>query len=146
MAKTKNKKEKTEEELQESQDYKVLIDYIFKRIYDTPHPLVYKQIKEFKEQGKTYFGMLHSLIYFYDMLQNEKKDDVFGVGIIEYVYDEASKFYQQIEKERERLSTLDIDLENDIQIINKKINKDKSINKKIINIENIVESIGEVDE
>ncbi len=90
--------------------------------------------------------MLHSLIYFYDMLQNEKKDDVFGVGIIEYVYDEASKFYQQIEKERERLSTLDIDLENDVQIINKKINKDKPINKKIINIENITESIGELDE
>jgi hypothetical protein len=146
MARVKTKKEKTTEELQESQDYKDLIDYIFKRIYDTPHPLVYKQIKEFKEQGKTYFGMLHSLIYFYDMLQNEKKDDVFGVGIIEYVYEEASKFYQQIEKERERLSTLDIDLQNDIQIVNKKINKDKPINKKIINIENIVESIGEVDE
>ena len=55
MARAKTKKEKTTEELQESQDYKDLIDYIFKRIYDTPHPLVYKQIKEFKEQGNKLF-------------------------------------------------------------------------------------------
>ncbi len=74
MAKPKTKKEKTEEELQESQDYKDLIDYIFKRIYDTPHPLVYKQIKEFKEQGKTYFGMLHSLIYFYDTISEMNRE------------------------------------------------------------------------
>lgn len=56
--------------------------------------LVTKQIKDFKQKnGYSYSGMLKSLTYFYDVKKNSTEKSNGGIGIIEYVYNEAYNYY-----------------------------------------------------
>ena len=57
---------------------------------------VKKQIKDFKEQGMSYSGMLKSLIYFYEVKGNSKDKANGGIGIIPYIYKDAFNYYKAI--------------------------------------------------
>lgn len=81
--------------VQESQDYKDLIDYIC-QLYNisAPTPMILSQIKNYKDNmGYTYKGMKTTLDYFYVLKDNVLDDRTHGVGIIPFVYDEAKQFY-----------------------------------------------------
>ena len=57
---------------------------------------VKKQIKDFKEQGMSYSGMLKSLIYFYEIKGNSKEKANGGIGIVPFVYKDAYNYYYDL--------------------------------------------------
>ena len=58
---------------------------------------VKKQIKDFKEEyNYSYSGMLKSLVYFYEIKGNSTEKANGGIGIIPYVYKDASEYYYSI--------------------------------------------------
>ena len=57
---------------------------------------VKKQIKDFKEQGMSYSGMLKSLIYFYEVKGNSKEKANGGIGIVSFVYKDAYNYYYDL--------------------------------------------------
>ena len=57
---------------------------------------VKKQIKDFKEQGMSYSGMLKSLIYFYEVKGNSKEKANGGIGIVPFVYKDAYNYYYDL--------------------------------------------------
>jgi hypothetical protein len=61
-----------------------------------------KQIKEYKEKrGYTYKGMTLALKYFF-MVQTHSAD-IPTLGIIPYVYDQAKKYWRNIEIKQKRM-------------------------------------------
>lgn len=76
--------------------YKELIDYIY-LLYDKKIPaIVFKQIKDFTTKSKrpfTYKGIELSLRYWVDTLGNPFDGNT-GIGIVEYVYDDAEQFWK----------------------------------------------------
>lgn len=116
----------------ESDDYKNLCSYIDETIGISP--IIMRQIKNFKAKGFTYTGIKLTLKYFSEVQGNEMKG--YGIGIVEYVYEEAKKYYLDIYNSKNK---------NVIQMGNFSI-KEKVINKKtdissfkkgIINMEDI---------
>lgn len=73
-----------------------LLDYVY-LLYNKKIPtFVFKQIKDFatrKQKPLTYKGMELSLRYWVDTLGNPFDGDT-GIGIVEYVYDEAEQFWK----------------------------------------------------
>lgn len=59
-------------------------------------PFIQKQIKEYLSLGYTYKGIYYALFYFYKTKKNTVKK--LSIGIVPYVYDEANRFYGEIEK------------------------------------------------
>ena len=57
---------------------------------------VKKQIKDFKEQGMSYSGILKSLIYFYEVKGNSKEKANGGIGIVPFVYKDAYNYYYDL--------------------------------------------------
>ena len=85
------KKEKTEEEQQLDE----LKKYISLKYGNKANwVLITKQIKDFHENKKySYSGMLKSLIYFYDVKNNSVEKSNGGIGIIDYMYNDAYNYY-----------------------------------------------------
>lgn len=79
-----------------------LIDYLY-LLYDKKIPaFVFKQIKDFVTKGDkpfTYKGIEFSLRYWVDTLENPFDKDT-GIGIVEYIYDEAERFW----KDKQRIA------------------------------------------
>jgi hypothetical protein len=113
-----------ENKQKESQDYKDLIAYVCELYQiEVPNGLMFKQIKDFKEQfNYTYRGMKTTLHYFYEIQEGNSVEDSVGIGIIPFVYDEAKKFY--IDKKAIKDSVIGCNME-ELQEKNKtiKINK-----------------------
>ena len=63
---------------------------------------VKKQIKDFKEQGMSYSGMLKSLIYFYEVKGNSKEKANGGIGIVPFVYKDAYNYYYDLFMAKQR--------------------------------------------
>lgn len=83
---------------QEQQNKEALEEYI-KKLFKTDkiETKVQKQITRFiKENHYTYSGMLKALIYFYEIKRGDLSKANGGIGIIEYVYDEARRYYYDI--------------------------------------------------
>ena len=79
-------------------DWDLLFETI-KRIYGKePNGIMYRQLKEFREKPYNYTdgGMNATLEYVYDILEIPLKEDVRGIGIIPYYYDECKQFYNAI--------------------------------------------------
>jgi hypothetical protein len=117
-----------------SQDIKQeLYDYIC-RIFNLKEitPLIKIQLdKYYTEYEFTYEGMLYTLKYFFDVMENDV-GKCEGIGIIPYVYQEAKEFYVL----KDHLYDLEI-IENPIE---NKIVKIKPINysqTKLIDINNL---------
>lgn len=85
-------KQANENKTQEERDYEQLVEYI-KQLFGNPNPRVWKQLKEYKELGYTYSGIHKTLVWWYDLKHNDIEKANGGIGIIPYVYEEASKYY-----------------------------------------------------
>lgn len=86
----------------DSQAYKELVDYIY-YLYDKKiPPFVFKQIKELtarEQRALTYKGIELSLRYWVDTLGNQF-DQESGIGIAEYIYNEAEGFWKDKQRIR----------------------------------------------
>lgn len=61
------------------------------------------QIQRFKAQGMPYRGQLLTLKYFYEIKKNSIEKARGSVGIINYVWDEASQYYSELEKKQKEI-------------------------------------------
>ena len=78
---------------QEEKDYEALVEYI-KHLFGKPNPRVWKQLKEYREiHNYSYSGMLKTLIWWFEIKHNDIEKANGGIGIIPYVYDQASQYY-----------------------------------------------------
>ena len=78
-------KECHEKHLQETAQFRQLTDYI-KELYSPAEPdwsMIGTQIKRYRDEGMTYYGMLHTLEYFF-VIKGNKVDRDSGIGIIPY--------------------------------------------------------------
>lgn len=83
---------------QEEKDKENLEAYILK-LFNEPYlnARIKKQIKDFQiEYNYTYSGMLKTLIYWYEIKGNSTEKANGGIGIIPYVYKDASEYYYSI--------------------------------------------------
>lgn len=81
-------------------DWDLLFETI-KRIYGKePNGIMYRQLKEFRDSPYNYTdsGMNATLKYVYDILDIPLKEDVRGIGIIPYYYDECKQYYMAIQR------------------------------------------------
>lgn len=106
---------KEEESAKYKNDWDLLFEYICK-LYniDKPTGMMFQQMKNFRtEYNYTNIGMYYTLLYYYDVLENEVLDDT-GLGIIPYFYDKAKKHYNKIFN----LEDMVEDFKNEEKIIN----------------------------
>jgi hypothetical protein len=107
---------------QKSQDealsYQELLRYL-NVLYDNNIPqFVYIQIKKFhNEQNMKYSGIKLSLDYFINVKNGKWANDK-GIGIVEYVYDEAKEYY--IEQQKLKKISIQKDIEQFETIVKKK--------------------------
>lgn len=139
--KTEEKKLKQQGKVQNqhgsSSDYKSLVEYICKDLYgwNRPSGMILKQIKQFHEEyDYTYKGMELTLRYFFNILDNKVDKDK-GIGIIPFVYEDATKQYAQ------KIKIARATMNEDLHKINKRIVKvsPKSMSREIKQID--IESI-----
>lgn len=86
-----------EQHLQEASQLRQLTDYI-KKLYSPYEPdwnMIGTQIKRYRDEGMTYYGMLYTLEFFFDIKGN-KIDKNSGIGIIPYQYKKAKAYYENI--------------------------------------------------
>lgn len=84
----------------EKEEYKKLIDLIctyFK--IEVPTGLIFKQIKDYKEQfGYNYAGMMYTL-WFIKEIENKNFTEIkYGVALIKYNYEKAKAYFEQQSK------------------------------------------------
>ena len=60
-------------------------------------PTITKQIDKFASDGYTFYGIEKALEYFYVLKEHPAQENVYSIGIVPYVYDEAKDYYQKIE-------------------------------------------------
>jgi hypothetical protein len=77
------------------EDQLKLEEYIIQLLGNNYNPArVKKQIKEYREMyNYSYTGMLKTLIWFYEIKGNSKDKANGGIGIIPFVYQDASNYY-----------------------------------------------------
>lgn len=122
----------------EADVYKDLIAYICDlRNLKAPTSLMTTQIKKFKEElGFTYSGMKLALYYYHEVLRKPIINDIrVGVGIIEYVYEDARKFFTELHQVQTHNKELSIS--NEPVQYKAKFNKGKKINKKKVDLEEL---------
>ena len=80
------------------EDLIALEEYIANLLGDSYNPArVKKQIKDFKtEYNYSYSGMLKTLIWWYEIKGNPKDKAQGGIGIIPFVYKDASNYYYSL--------------------------------------------------
>lgn len=91
-------KKHEEEKSQEEKDLETLEKYIME-LLDEPYvnARVRKQIKEYRTQyNYSYSGMLKTLIWFYEIKGNSTEKANGGIGIIPFVYKNASEYYYSL--------------------------------------------------
>jgi len=76
---------------------------IIKEIFDIkyPSPRILKQIKDYGKKGYTYFGIWKTLEYWFILEGNSTKKAHGGIGIVPYVYEDASIYYKKIKESKE---------------------------------------------
>ena len=71
-----------------------------------------KQIKEYKQEGKTSENILKALEYWYDIKKNSIEQANGGIGIVGYIYKEALDYFnnkERIQKQTDGISPEVID-------------------------------------
>ena len=69
---------------------------------------VTRQINQYVSQGKTLQGILDTLNYWYDVKKEDPAKAAGGIGIVEYVYVEAQKYWKK--KNQQQSINKDLDL------------------------------------
>jgi len=93
--------------------------------------MMFKQIQNFRENyNYTNTGMYLTLKYYYEILENEVKENT-GLGIIPYYYDRAKQYYIDILTVKKHLKDFEIDEQvNTVKIKNidiKELKKQRQI-------------------
>ena len=68
---------------------------------------VENQIKENLKQGRTPEGILKSLEYWYDIQKHDPTEAHGGIGIVEYIYSDAQRYFdrkEQLKRQAELVS------------------------------------------
>jgi hypothetical protein len=60
------------------------------------YALINKQIKQFQSKGYTLSGILKSLVYFYDVKHNTIEKSNGGIGIVDFIYNDARQYYYNL--------------------------------------------------
>lgn len=83
---------------QEQKDKKDLEEYIMKLFgTDFIEPKIQKQIKRYIEENKyTYSGIKKALVYHYEIKHGDISKSRGGIGIVEYVYNDAFNYYYNL--------------------------------------------------
>lgn len=83
---------------QKDPDLVALEDYIGQLFgADCNWAMVKRQIKEYVEdRGFQYSGILGTLVYWYDVKKNSTKKSNGSIGIVPFVYNDASKYYANL--------------------------------------------------
>ncbi len=89
-------------------DYNKLYDYILELYKKPPTKQMLKQIKDYIRDDMTYYGVMMSLKYFHEYMENPI-DDTKGIGIVPYVYDEAEGYFNKIIDTMEYNDTIELD-------------------------------------
>lgn len=84
---------KTKEQEDEEALYKYMKDK-FKEDY--AYVPLRSQVRKYIEQGYTYSGILKTLIYFFDKKGGSLEKSKGRIGIVPFVYVEASKYYKDV--------------------------------------------------
>lgn len=83
-----------------------------KELYDTicrifnlkkPGPKNIRFAERFVEEGMTYSGINGTLIYFYEIKKHSKNKANEGIGIVPWVYEEASKYFKERKMSEQRI-------------------------------------------
>lgn len=120
----------------ESKDYKDLCSYIIKITGNGElSGFALKQISNFKVKGYTYSGIQYTLKYFIEIKQNSLKGN--GIGIVDYMYDEAKKYWMDKHKKKEELCEVDVNKVNNESIVYINKNKKNTFVKGMINMEDL---------
>ncbi|MBR6516750.1 MAG: hypothetical protein IKT40_07805 [Bacilli bacterium] len=93
--------EKSEEQVKkENEDRKKLEEYILNLFNLTKlTPRIIKQLDKYiKTNEYTYSGILKSLIYWHEVKGNDTSKSNEGIGIVEYIYEDAKKYFYEIWK------------------------------------------------
>ena len=89
-----NQKQKTKDEL----DKEELETYI-KQLFNIPKitPKIQRQIKKYVEENQyTYSGIRRSLIYFFEVKKKSLDKANGGIGIVEWIYQDAFNYYYDL--------------------------------------------------
>lgn len=88
----KKEKKETSEREQIHQKVKELCgqDYVKSRVDN--------QIKENLKEGRTLKGILQALDYWYDVQKHDPKEAYGGIGIVEYIYQDAQNYFERKQK------------------------------------------------
>ena len=83
-------------------------------------------IEKQRKQGRTYSGMQGTLYYFYELMGNAVSyESMTSLGIIDYVYDEAKRYFEEIDRVNQYNSK--IILKEETRRYNAKLPKNKKI-------------------
>lgn len=91
--------------LKKRNDRNELFDYICK-LYNlkAPGPRIMQQVNSFiYNNNYTYFGIMKTLEYFYEIKKGDIKKSNDGVGIVPFIYIEAQQYYENIRRIQLRL-------------------------------------------
>ena len=81
----------------ESEQYKMLINMVHelaKKSYQKFNPMVYSQIKDFKEKYNfSYSGMRYTLWYINEILNKVLDIEKYGIALVQYEYTNAQNWY-----------------------------------------------------
>ena len=104
--------------LQETEHGHLLqLEYYIKTIMgiDKISVLIKKQISKYYEKGWSYKSIALTLKYFYEVKHGDPSKAV-GIGIVEYVYDEAKAYYTQMQKVLNNIENID-KVEDSVRVI-----------------------------
>lgn len=102
-----------------------------------PGPRNYTLLKRYIEQeGYTYKGIFYSLKYFYEVQKHDTKKSNESIGIVPYVYEEAQKYFEELESKREKIK--DAVPQVDTQKVTVKVHANQNTKKKIINLDDLL--------
>jgi len=94
----------------ETKDRFELIDYIIELYGEVPSAVIFKQIKEYKEEySYTYKGMKATLNYFYTVLEGNDVIAGTGIGIVPYLYNETKRYYSDLKTIKDSVKNTDFD-------------------------------------
>lgn len=117
-----------------------LTEYICKIFHlKKPGPRNYSLIKRYSTQGLTYTGMLNALKYFYEVQNHSTEKAKESIGIIPYVYEEANKYYNDINNRKEKIKEVVEQKEQEKKVTVKvRLDKKSNRNKTLIDLEGLI--------
>lgn len=123
---------------QEKENYNQLLDTIMEYLeMQVIDGLIYKQIKDYKEQFQyNYTGMTYTLWYCKEIL-NKKFERKYGIALIKYEYNNAKDYFLKQQQIRNSIMEIKEPVIRTVKINLDKVFKKESYNH-LINLENLI--------